>query len=493
MSKLLSKSQYKRGTICPKSLWLYNYRRDLLEETPASAEMLFEQGNQVGLLAQTHFPDGVLIEEDNLHIKQALAATQKAIDSGAKVIYEGAFSFNGLLVRADILVKGKTGAWDVVEVKSATAMDDSHVEDIAFQYYVLKGAGLKLNKAGLLYLNKEYVRSGAIDVKELFKLDYVTKDVKSWQIKIKANIKNLVEILSQKKEPVKEIGSFCNAADCGFSNYCWQDVPEASIYTLPRIKASKTEELRAMGILNLADVPDTFKLSDNQKINLLCAKTGKPHVDAENIRGFIDKLQYPLYFLDFETIAPAIPLYDGTRPYQQITFQASLHVQTKKNGKLKHIEFLGDAKTDPRKAMAKFLVDNMGTNGSIVAYNSAFECSRIKELAQSFPELSTALSNMLERFTDLAAPFRSGHYVHPDFRGSFSIKVVLPALVPSMTYKGLTVANGGDAQVAYLSLMSGKLAASEVKTLRDALKTYCGQDTLAMVEILKVLLKIAGN
>ncbi len=487
-NKTLSKSQYVRGLQCVKSLWLYNHRKDLIPETPVSKQMIFDQGKDVGVFAQTRFPGGRLIEADHFHAQEALESTRTAIESGAPAIYEAGFLYDGVLVRPDILVRRKDNSWDMYEVKSSTEVKDEHIPDVAVQKYVLEGSGIKLHKVFLMRINNKYVRQGDIDVAQLFEAEDITKECDALQKEIKANIAKFRNIVASDSEPMLDIGQHCYSPyECDFREYCWKHIPDYSIYDLPRISYNKIDTLKSMGIIEIKKIPADFDLNASQRLHAEVEKSGEPHIEPENIALLLKELEYPLYFLDFETINPAIPLYDGMRPYQHIVFQASLHVQDTQKSKMRHLEYLGDAVNNPHPGMVKFLTSNIGSKGSIIVYNASFEGTRLKELAEMYPKASKALLSIHGRLWDLIVPFRKGYFLHPDFHCSHSIKAVLPALVPGMTYEGMEIGEGGDAQIAYLNLMSGELSEKEAEKTRAALKKYCGQDTLAMVKLLDVL------
>ncbi|HOX23979.1 MAG TPA: DUF2779 domain-containing protein, partial [Elusimicrobiales bacterium] len=353
------------------------------------------------------------------------------------------------------------------------------------QKFVLEQAGLKIRKAMLVLVDSSYVRQGPIDPSAFFRLEDLTEEAEEREKEIRQNISNFLKTIQSKTEPAIDIGAHCSDPyDCDFQDYCWAHVPDCSIFNIPRLNGNKKAELVSRKILAIEQVPDSFPLSDNQRRHVDIIKSGKPRVDREAISRLLDTLKYPLYFLDFETINPAIPPYDGLRPFQQIVFQASLHVQKKSNSKLEHFEYLGEGEQDPRSEAARFLLKNIGPAGSVVVFNKSFEVTRIKELAEAFPGHASQLLAINKRVWDLAEPFQKGFYLHPGFRCSYSIKNVLPVLVPGMSYDGLEIANGSDAQVAYANLMSDQLSTTERDNIKTALKRYCGQDTLAMVEIL---------
>ncbi len=483
--KHLSKSQYTRGLQCVKSLWLYNYRKELLGEVSASTQAIFDQGHEAGDLARKYYKGGVLLKQGREDIAGALKDTQALLTGGIKLLYEATFEAEGVLVRCDILRKvGK--AWHLIEVKSATQLKDQHLGDIAIQKHVVEASGLKVAKAFLMTIDTSYVRKGPIDPKKLFKLEDVTEALEEAEAEIPGNLKEFFSILSKEnKEPAIEIGGRCSDPyECDFCGYCWKGIPGYSIYSLPYLKMEIKDELRRKGIVEIKDLPEDIDLRPSAADHVEVAKTGKPIILPEQIRGFVDALRYPLYHLDFETVNPAVPLYDGLRPYMQMPFQISLHIQQKPGGRLEHLEYLADGKSDPRPDIAAFLLKNIGPKGTPLAYNSSFEKSIIRGLANFFPAKAEKLNALAERFVDLAAPFRARHVLLPEFQGSYSMKAVLPALVPGMTYEGLPVGNGSDAQNAYKALLSGKLTPKEEAEVRKNLIAYCGQDTLAMVKVL---------
>ena len=489
---MLSTSQYMRGWQCPKNLWLYNYRKDLRQESGTEQQQIFVQGHELGRLAWKCFPGGTFIEADYLHIGDALTATAKALSGKAKSIYEATFSYNGVIARADIIAAAPGGKWDLIEVKSSTSVAEQHLQDIALQRYVLDGAGIKLRRVYVMLINTAYVRHGEIDPAQLFIREDITRETADLQDDIRTNLAAFKRLLTKRAEPTIDIGSQCSSPyPCDFIPYCWKHVPECSVFDLPRIHKNKLALLMDKGILDIKKIPADFPLSENQTRVVSVIKSGKSVIDRAAIAADLKELTYPLYFLDFESINPPVPPYDGLRPYQQLVVQASLHIQQKPKAPIEHYEYLGDGKTDPRPGMVKFLLSGMGNKGSIIVFNKSFEMTRIRELAEDFPKQARQLLALNKRIWDLALPFQQGHYVHPDFACSYSIKHVLPALVPGMSYDGLKVANGGDAQLAYLNLIYGDLKPKECAGIRKALKVYCGQDTSAMVKILQVLAEVS--
>jgi CRISPR/Cas system-associated exonuclease Cas4 (RecB family) len=488
IKKNISKSQYTRGLQCLKSLWLYNYRRDLIDEITPSKQAIFDQGHEVGDLARRYFPGGVLLDEDRDHIAESITRTARLIKEGAKVLYEATFEAEGVLVRCDIIRKVGS-AWHLIEVKSSTQLKEQHLPDIAIQKYVMEAAGYKISKSFLMVINTDFVKNGPIDPKEFFTLLDVTEEIAEAGGEVPANLTSFFKTLSDPdKEPAIKFGCHCSSPyACDFIGHCWKGVPGYSVFNLPYLKPEVKEDLRDRGILDITTLPPDIRLSSAAADIVKIAKTGKPIINKAAVKDFLDGLKYPLYHLDFETINPAIPLFDGYRPYQQVPFQASLHIERKPGAAPEHYEYLAEPGSDPRRPMIDFLLKHIGPDGTPLAYNKSFETSRIRELADFSPKHAKKLEELADRFMDLMAPFRSRHVFLPAFQGSYSMKAVLPALVPDMTYEGMAVANGDDAQNAYKALISGKLTPAEAEQTKKDLLAYCGQDTLAMAEVLSHL------
>lgn len=488
----LSKTKYLRGLQCLKSLWLQQFRPDLRAPVSPGLEHIFAQGRQVGELARRRFPGGTLIAADHDHIPEALQQTAAALKAGAGTLFEAAFVCDDVLVRPDVLVRAGAG-WELTEVKSSTEVKDVYLPDVALQRFALEGAGLPVRKACLMHVNNEYVRRGDLDLERFFRSEDVTAASAPHLQQVPARLATMQAALAGRDMPDIDIGAHCSTPfDCDFRDFCWKHVPDYSVYDLKRADFATIAELRALGVMRLEDIPPDFGLTDAQEIQVQVAKTGEPHIDGPAIKGLLDQLVYPLYFLDFETVNLVVPPYDGMRPFQALPFQASLHVQERPGAEPAHFESLGDPKSDPRPGLAEFLVGRIGAKGSVVVYNASFEGGRLAELAAAFPKQAKALAGIKKRLWDLIVPFRSSLFLHPDMHGSASMKAVLPALVPGMSYENLDIGNGEMAFLAYESLMAGRVGAAQTKKTLAALREYCGQDTLGMVEVLKVLQQYAA-
>ncbi len=445
---LLSKSTFMYGNQCMKRLWLHKFNPTVRDEEDEAQTAIFQSGTDVGLLAQQRYYGGVDASPvDAFHYQQSVYDTANLIAKGAKVIYEAAFQFDGVLAAMDILVKRKD-KWYAYEVKASTKVKDQFVQDAALQYYVITKSGLPLEDIFILHLNNEYVRYGELDLQQLFTPASVLEEVLKRQEEIAAKILDLKIMLKTKQYPEIAMGGQCTTPyACDFMGHCGEGIV--------------TEE------------PDY----------------GEPIINKEGIAEFIDELEYPLYYLDFETWMAPVPEQDGHWAYRQIPFQFSLHIQNELGGELTHVEYLAENRHSNLKEFTEELIKAMGTAGSIVVYNKAFENTRLRELKEQFEEYQEAITSLQERIVDLMTPFRKKHYYLPAMEGSYSIKQVLPALFPDMSYDELEIGNGGDASAAFYNLDKVEDATAIAET-RTALLEYCKLDTLAMVRLLEVLKKV---
>ena len=488
----ISKSQYLKGVQCPKALWLYRHRTDLKPEVTEAQQFRFDTGNEVGRLAQQYFRDGVEINEAYFEIDKAIATTKRVIGHGADTIFEAsACSSDGAYSRIDILKKvTRPQAWDLIEVKSSTGLKDYYIDDMALQRYAFLNGGYQVRKSFLMHLNNKYVRSGDLDFKKLFQLEDYTAPVNEQMAGVGPKVNDLIQTLYSESEPQVEIGDQCRKPfECDYIPYCWQHIPEYSVYNI--FNGQKLHDLLAENIIDIADIPDNFDLTDRQYIVVNAYKNNKVHKVISRIRVFLDQLQYPLYFLDFEAIWPALPLFDKSSPYQQIPFQFSLHIQSRKGGGLQHFEFLHTSTNDPRPDFIKSLIENCGNHGSVVVYNQSYESRINNELGRDFPEYKSDLAMINERMIDLLEPFRSRYLYHPDMKGSASLKSVLPALAPELNYSGLAIQDGEMATIYYTRCIRNQIPDMEKIRVFNDLREYCKLDTLAEVKLLEVLYKYA--
>ncbi len=479
----LSKSLFVRGVRCHKSLYLHKYRPELKDEVSEDTERGFEIGYEIGDLAHELFPGGVIVPYDGLSHEEQIEMTTSLIANGCRTIYEATFFYNGVFIKADILHHGDNG-WDVYEAKSSTDVKDYHYYDTAVQYYVITGTGLPVSRAFVVYVNNQYVRQGEIEVDKLFYKEDITTIAKEKQTFIVEEIKRQRAMLKG-DEPAINIGPQCEKFyPCDFIGHCWSHIPENSVFDI-RGRFDARFDLYNNGIISMYDVPQKH-LSEKQIIQVDAARTHGVHCDHNAIKEFVDSLWYPLYFLDFETFMQAIPPYDGTWPYQKIPFQYSLHYLEHKGDDLKHCEFLAMPRTDPRKVLIEKLLKEIPDNACVVVYHQGFEIVILQELALSFPEHAEKIEKIIQNIRDLIVPFRRYDIYHWEQCGSYSLKAVLPAMVPELTYEHLDVSDGGMAMDAYAA-MNQSDDPDEIAKIRQSLLDYCKLDTLAMVKILERL------
>jgi len=479
----LSKSLFIRALQCHKSLYLDRYQPELRDEVSEEKQAVFESGTEVGILAEDLFPGGMKVPYEGLSPLEQLDMTASEIRKGTKTIYEAAFSYNNVFIKADIFHKGKRG-WELYEVKQSTKVEAVHVNDVALQYYVLKGSMVPVSKAFLVHINNEYVRHGGIEVEKLFVIEDVTDRVKEKQTFVAEELEKMRKMLNGPM-PAIDIGSWCHDPyECDFKGRCWQHIPEDSVFTLKR-KGVNQFDLYRRGIIRLDQIPLDV-LNDAQRTQVEFFLEKKEAVNREAVREFLVSLWYPLYFLDFETFLRPIPPFDGTRPYQQIPYQYSIHFLEREGAVPGHREFLAEPNVDPREELTGRLVVEIPDDACIVAYNSSFETSILKELAEWLPQYAGKIERIVSNMRDLMAPFRRRDVYHWQMKGSHSQKAVLPALVPDLSYEGMEVADGGIAMEAYFAMCEAK-DPSEVNRIRKSLLEYCKLDTLGMVRLLEKL------
>ena len=498
----LSKSKYTSFRKCPKCLWLGAYKPEEQVIDP-STQNRFDVGTNVGELAKGLFGSSTdvttLTDDGHLDIKSMLTRTQQCLNDGTENICEAAFSHNGCYCAVDILRKTDNG-YAIYEVKSSTSADkEVYAQDVAFQKWVLTQCGVNVTGTYLVCINNQYVRNGALDIHQLFSINDISKAVEAEYPQVAANCNKAKAVLDNTVEPAVSIGSHCHEPyGCGFMSYCLRQcgIPdnEPTVFDLYRSSFDKQLEHVHNGIVTFPDIIKSgINLTPMQKIQVDCTMHGTTHIDKAALREFLNTLSYPIYHLDFETMMPIFPPFDGTRPYQQIPFQYSLHIEHD-DGTLEHREFLGNGVDDPRRSLAEQLCRDIPLNVCTLAYNKGFECGRINELAQFYPDLADHLRNIADHIVDLIDPFRAGYYYVPAMGGSFSIKSVLPALFPddpNLNYHNLSelCQNGGDAMTIFPRIKD--MSPDEAAAAREALLRYCELDTFAMVKVLSKLRELA--
>ena len=485
MPKLLSKSNYLLGLQCPRLLWVTKNDKERIPKPDELAQKKFDDGHIIGELATKVFPNGINIPDENF--KENLENTKKLIEKGVP-LFEPAFLVDNLYSRADILVP-VGDEWDIVEVKSATKVKDVNIHDVSFQKYVYEKAGLKIRKCFLMHINNQYCLDGQIEPSELFVQTDITEKVEEFSKGIEERVEQMLEIINSSGEPQNKISVSCdNPYGCSIKSECWDGIPENSVFDFYRMLKKKCFELYDGGTVCLSDVPESVKLNEKQGIQRRLACDGGKHINKEEIGNFLNGLKYPIYYLDFETINPAIPKFDGMKPYQRIPFQFSLHIQREEGGEIEHISFLADGTDDPRPKFMQELRDNLGEEGSVLVYNQSFEKGVMNESATAFPEFMPWYEeNILPRIKDLWDVFRNFYYYDSEQCGSASIKYVLPVL-SDLSYKGMEICKGDMASLEYERVTYDPSVSDEERLrVRKALEKYCELDTLAEVEIVGAL------
>jgi len=493
----ISKSKFMAGVQCPKREYLEVHHPELAASVDDGRK---QQGIEVGLLARQMFPGGVLVAADHKHLSDAIRDTRELMaNREVPAIFEATFEHSGVLVRTDVLTRNAKG-FHLTEVKSSTKIKPEHTDDVSIQKYVLAGCGLQVKDTNLMHLSRDYVYDGAVgadgqnsyDISRLFATEELQPQSDG---QVTRTLDEQFKMLARPLAPDVEPSTQCNSPYyCEFYDHCHPVWPDNDVRSLP-IAGCKIEALRSGGIISIAQLPglvalrECFHLTAKECRFALGAKDRGVQI-APELGAELRALRYPLYFMDFETVFPALPLFAGMRPYDQLPFQWSVHVLDTPGAEPKHYEFLATDTNDPRREFITSLCAVTGDSGNIVAYNKTFESQRLKELGAWLPEFAGRIENIQGRLWDLLPAVRK-HVCHPKFAGSFSLKYVLPALVPEMTYEGMDVANGTDAGVAWEKLVRGGLGQVEREKLRKALLEYCWQDTLAMVKLLEQLRTIS--
>jgi hypothetical protein len=465
----ISKSQFVAGWQCEKYLWFERFEANT-KSVDAYTRFLMQQGSTVGRLAQKLFPDAQ---------------------------FEVSAEAEGAMARADILrpVAGEKGLFDLYEVKTSGydperpyAEDKQEfLWDLALQAFVFEKSGKPIRKAHLVLVNKEYVRQGEVDPQAFFIVEDVSSEIRSRSLQVPNMLARFKNVSAMPQAPDVAIGMHCKKPhDCPFQARCFPEMGKDHLFGLRMLWWKDKFKYYHQGIRRIQDYP-AARLDPWQAKQVAVLKSGQPLIDRGAIKAFLAKLEYPLYHLDFETCNPAIPPFDGIKPFRHSVFQYSLHIQDSPGAEPRHFEYLPDHRHDPRDEMLEKLLGELGERGSILAYFASFEMTRLKELAEAFPRHRPRIEAALARFQDLEKPFSEGHYLHPGMGGRSSIKVVLPSLVPELSYEGMPIAEGTGAIQGYLEFLDPATPKEKASQIRRDLLAYCKLDTLAMVKILAVL------
>jgi predicted RecB family nuclease len=489
--RTLSKSKIIAYRQCPKRLWLEIQKPELRDDS--ASEMVFAIGNQVGEIARQVFDshgNGAFIDINALGHAEAISQSAMLLAEGRGPLFEAGLTASGALAYADVMLPDRSDGtlrWRMIEVKSSTSVKDYHRDDIAVQSFIAAEAGVPLASIAVAHINNAFTYFGGGRYEGLFEVVDLTEETVDRHEEVRQWLTLAHEIANQPEEPAIETGDHCHKPfTCGFCDYCNRDKiwPEYPLSSLPGIRQARRVAIEETGVDDLREAPDEL-LSAIQKRVKECSMTGEPYFNAEGAAAELAAYGDPGYFLDFETISFAVPRWEGTRPYQQLPFQFSLHI-VHGDGCMEHQGFLDLSAADPSQACAVELIRLCGNKGPVFAYNAGFESRVIRELADRFPEIAGQLSAIATRLVDLL-PIARRHYYHPSQHGSWSIKAVLPALCPDLSYDALDgVQDGNMAQTAYQEAIAPGTTSERKEQLNDQLHEYCKLDTLAMVKIWQI-------
>lgn len=489
----LSKSQYLKGKQCPLSLFYALYRRDLTPQTDSAREAVFKVGRELGDWAKKCFPGGVEITAPYYNAPEGAAETKALIAAGHKAIFEATAIHpeDGSHARADILQKIEgANAWHIIEVKGSSDDKDYHLDDLAFQYRVFTAAGYRIHKCALMHVNNQYIRQGDIDPQALFVIKDMTDETLRKQTEVEQLVSSLRK-LEASQEPKVRIGGHCaKPFACDYTGHCWRGVPDHSIFDV--LSGRKAEEMiESLGSYEIKSLPAGAVPTGRKKADVWSHVNKEVYIEPDNLRSFLEDVQYPLYFLDYETVRHPVPLFDDSMPFQQIPFQFSLHIEEEQGAELRHHAFLHRERSDPRPAFIEALIESCGNQGTVLVYNQVFEEGVNKHLAALNPARSAEIRAINDRMIDLYKPFQKRWLYHPSQNGSASIKKVLPAFT-DLSYHGMNISSGDDASQKYLDFIKGALSEEEAAALWQDLYKYCELDTYAMKVLLGVLYKVAA-
>ncbi len=482
----LSKSKFLSGLQCHRRLYLEIHQPTLATPPDASTRAILDMGTEIGILAQQRFSGGALVKAGFRQREAAIAETTALLqDPRIPAIFEAAFEYEGFIARVDILERvqnseGGPSSWRLIEVKSSTRVKDIHLDDLAVQSHVVQGAGLNLDATCLMHIDTGYLyQGGEVDLQALFSIENVSEVVADRRGRVPERLVAMKAMLLNSESPVIEPGQHCHSPyECPFWAHCTKEKPQRWIYYLPG-KKEIVSQLVGQGIVTIDEIPAATTLSDIQR-------KVKNNVEwiSPGLGSTLRSVSYPIHHLDAETVMLALPRFPSTRPYQSLPVQWSNHIELE-SGEVSHQEFLHHEASEPRRRWAEALIESLGEKGSIVVY-SAYEEALLRQLAETFPEFKSAFSAIVKRLWDLLPVIKS-HYYHPAFNGSYSIKSVLPAVVPSLGYGDLVIQDGGQAAAEYYRMVFLESDWVERDSIREALLRYCARDTLAMVELRRVL------
>ena len=487
----LSKSEYMMFLKHPAWLWLKKHDKNKLPAPDDNLQATFDAGVEFEDYAQKRFPKGIRLGFNNYNEYLSLPKrTTEVWEKGIQTIFQGRFEQGNITCICDIVDRAPNDEIDLYEVKSSTKVKPEHYLDLAFQVLVLESCGYVVRNIAVIHVNGKYVRNGKVDPLALSAVTDITIKVREKIPETEKNIDDALKVISSPEMPDPS-PRYTNLGALGE----WMDIYKNlgnkidtySIYNIIALGAEDIGELEDLEIALIKDIPENFKLTTKQQVQVMATKRGERSIAKAKIKDFLECLTYPIYFLDYETSMSIVPPYDGTSPYQQIPFQYSLHILDKPVGELKHTEYLHRDSTHPVPKLLEKLKKDIGSTGSILVWYKTFEMKRNLEMVEMFPEYKNFLIDVNSRVVDLMEPFAQGLFVDKDFFGSSSIKNVLPVMVPNLNYKGLDIQEGQSAQRLWMeAVIKNKEGINKAKLFHNLIE-YCKLDTLAMVEIWRVL------
>lgn len=497
--KLISKSKFLDYLTCPKDAWFRMHKPELKEfEVSSGLQNTFDQGYEAEEYAKQLkvFSGFVEVKTKGIESKKEV---DDLITSKVPAIYQPTFIADGFIIRCDMLVWDKeTSKWDLYEIKSSTKRHDTgardHLSDASFQAIVLERYGIAVGKIFIVHLNSEYIKNGELDVENLFVLNDSTSKVAARRVTVGPEMKEAKKYLTQESEP--KSGCDClyrgRSSHCATTHISHDSIPEYSVHDLAYIGKSpdKLRSLIEKGIYHIHDIEDVSNLTEKQQNQVMVHKSDTEMIDKKEIENVLNSYTYPLYFFDYETYAPAIPIYNGFFPYQRIPIQFSLHILDKKGGEVRHVEYLEINNVDPSETVAKMLIEHIEPEGTILAWNVSFEKGVTTELALRLPQYETTLSRMCGQMQDLMDIFSNQHYVHKSFKGKIGIEPVMNTLLPDMTYEHLPYTGADVGFVWWNDIVNNGKEPEEREKKRHLILEYCKQDTFVMVEIFRILNEI---
>lgn len=507
----MTEAQYAAGRRCPKLLWHRWHAPEVAlpanDEGRERAEVfrlakgLFPEAHSVtqldSLAALSPRPSPPVGKKEDPHeinrcLDEHVGATRAALRRRVP-LWDTVFVHNGCCAQPDLLRPRKDGGWELIGIAASAGVPRSLLEKLAFQAHVLHGAEADLRRVLALHLNPRYVRRGPVEPGRLFHFAEVTQNVAELGRALPETIADQFAVLRRRDPPEPGLGAYCETpANCPLKARCWRELPEHNVFELHKIRREQAFALARAGKVSLNLLPEKLRATRHRQIQLTAVATGQAQVDRPALAAFLASLRYPLHCLDFETMAAAVPPFDGLHPWEMIPFQFSLHVVAAAGAPPAHYSFLSEGRSDPRPEILWRLRDWLGERGTILAYNAKFETGVLDSLARAFQEHRAWVAGIRPRFADLLAPFKAFAYYHPAQKGSASLKAVLPALT-GRGYNDLAIREGNTAGAEYWRVTFGEATPDERRRVRGQLEAYCGRDTEGMVWILDALRRLTDE